>query len=64
MADACKNIIFLIVFKAVKPGVVTRVLDEVRPVVDGTKLIVSLAAAVTIINIQSHLLENAKVGTF
>ena len=47
--------------KAVKPGIVPVILEDVRAHVGRGKLIVSIAAAVSINNIQSRLEEKSKV---
>jgi pyrroline-5-carboxylate reductase len=47
--------------KAVKPGIVPVILEDVRAHVGRDKLIVSIAAAVSINNIQSRLEEKSKV---
>ncbi len=47
--------------KAVKPGIVPVILEDVRAHVGRDKLVVSIAAAVSINNIQSRLEEKSKV---
>ena len=49
------------VLLAVKPNTVGRVLDEMRPVLDASQLVVSIAAGVTIRSIESHLPEGSPV---
>ena len=48
-------------FQAVKPSVVPKVLSDIVDDVDDKKIVVSIAAAVTIENIQSKLNGKSKV---
>ncbi|MGQ9456404.1 MAG: pyrroline-5-carboxylate reductase [Armatimonadota bacterium] len=50
-----------VVLLAVKPSVVSVVLDQVREVVDSDQLVISIAAGVRIDLIESHLLPQTKV---
>jgi pyrroline-5-carboxylate reductase len=50
-----------IVILAVKPQNINEVLDEVAPVMEGTKLVVSIAAGVATSRIEERLLHGARV---
>mmetsp|Transcript_34477 Transcript_34477/g.42492 ORF Transcript_34477/g.42492 Transcript_34477/m.42492 type:complete len:273 (-) Transcript_34477:815-1633(-) len=50
-----------IIFIAVKPGIVPKILEEIKPYVNDTKLIVSIAAGVPINTLESGLAPSSRV---
>jgi pyrroline-5-carboxylate reductase len=50
-----------VVILAVKPGDIPKVAREIAPEIDGKKIVVSIAAGVTIAEIRSHLPKKTKI---
>ncbi len=57
--DLVKNSDIILI--AVKPNIFSKVLSEIKPAIDDSKLIISIAAGVTISSIEAGLGNNAKI---